>query len=250
MGVGPIPKLAAKRRVLVIVDEHDLERLQYEGGANVLLDGDSWVINAESPPEDALVTALDEMNLLVPGQVLVQNPYLPDRYVPVLCASADIAASKHHLFTAYCHLLGAKRVTVTQVEVVTDQDSTTVKAEGGRLGFGGSGSLKSEELRRLAQQMSINAEASGAEPDLDAAEAFLRRHRLTGDQHFVSLLDMRRHQGNSLRKHTMTLALSDQTKTNLKIAAKLKAPTFSFSADIERATSHSVEFNLSLEVEF
>lgn len=250
MGVGPMPRLPAKRRVLVVVDEHDRERLEYEGGGNVLLDNESWVINAEDPPESEIVDGLDAMNLLVPGQVLVQNPYLPDRYVPLVNATADIAATKHHLFTAFCHLLGARRVSVVQVEVVTEDGTTTFKAKGGRLGFGGDGSAKYDEVRRLGQQMQITAESSGGEPDLDAADAFLRRHRLAGDQHLASLLEMRRHPGNALKKHVVTLSLTDQAKTNLKVAAKLKAPTFSFSADIERATSRSFEFNLTLEVEF
>ena len=250
MGTGALPALAAKRRVLVIVDEHDRERLEYDGGGHVILDNESWVINADDPPRSEIVDRLEAMNLLVPGQIVVQNPYSPDRYVPLATATADIAATKHHLFTMFCHMLGARRVSVVQAEAVTEEGTTTFRAQGDRLGVGGSGSVKHEEIRRLGQQLQILAEASGGSADLLAAEAFLRQHRLEGDQHLVALLEMRRHGRNVLNRHVVTLSLTDQARTNLKVAAKLKVPAFSFSADIERATSRSFEFNLTLEVTF
>lgn len=250
MGFGPFPKEPAKRKVLVIVDEHDLERLEYEGGSNVLLDGNSWIINSDDPPESDIIITLDHMNLMAPGQVLIQNPYRVDRYLPIENATADIAATKHHLFASFCHLLGAKRVSVKQGEVITVDGSTTLKVEGGRLGFSGEGKAEYKDLRRLGQQMTISMESSGGQADLAAAEKFLHNHRLIGDQHLLSLIEMCKHDGNVLQKHIMTLSLTDQAKTNLIIAAKLKAPTFSFSAEIERATSRSFDFNLTLEVEF
>jgi|GEM_PF-6456159 len=36
----------------------------------------------------------------------------------------------------------------------------------------------------------------------------------------------------------------------MKVAAKLKAPAYAFSAEIDRATTRTVDFNLTLEVEF
>ena len=250
MSIGDVPRLPSKRRVIVVVDGHDMERLEYEGGLNVLLDTQSVVVNADDPPDGELIEALDASNLLVPGQVLVQNPYIPDRYIPIATATADIAVSKHHLFTEFCFLLGAKSVSVDQLEVTTADGSTTFKAKGGRLGVGADLSAKHEQASRLGKQLTIDAKYGGGEADVKAAEAFLRRHRLLGDRHLESLLGMRRHRGNSLEEHTVTLSLTDQAKTNLKVAAKLKAPTFSFSADIERATSQSVEFTLTLKVRF
>jgi hypothetical protein len=250
MGSGTLPKDPAKRKVLVIVDEHDFERLMYEGGSNVLLDRESWVINTDDLPKSDLIRSLDQMNLLVPGHILIQNPYQVDTYIAITNATSVIAASKHHLFNQFCFLLGAKQILITQVEVITREGSISVKAEGGNLAYSGNGEVKYEEFRHFGQQLTIRVEASGGPADLASAKNFLCDHRLVGDQHFLSLLEMCKHKGNVLQKHTMKISLTDQAKTNLNIAAKLKAPAFSFSADIERTTNRSLEFNLTLEVEF
>lgn len=250
MGIGEIPRLPAKRRVLVMVDEHELERLEYEGGAKVLFDNESCVVNVEDPPSSTIIDDLEGMNLLAPGQVLVQNPYLPDRYVPLVTATADIATSKHHLFTEFCFLLGAKSVAIEQLEEISGAETKVFKAKAGGWGTSGKLSAEHEQTKRLAQQLKVNASYSGGEPDLEAAEQFLRRHRLLGDQHLESLLGMRRHKGNSVLEHKVNISLTDEARTNLKVAAKLSTPAFSFSADIERATSQNVEFRLALKVTF
>ncbi len=162
MGSGPLPKEPSKRKVLVIVNEHDFERLRYDGGSHVLLDGESWVINTDDLPKSDLVNSLDQMNLLVPGHVLIQHPYQVDTYTTIANATSDIAASKHHLFNQFCFLLGAKHILVTQVEVITKEGSINVNAEGGRLAYGGKGEVKYEEFRRLGQQLTISVKASGA----------------------------------------------------------------------------------------
>ena len=141
-------------------------------------------------------------------------------------------------------------MSVDQLEVTTADGSTVFKASGGRLGVGGDLSAKHEQASRLGKQLTIEARYGGGDADIEAAESFLRTHRLLGDRHLESLMGMRRHQGNTLEEHTVTLSLTDQAKTNLKVAAKLTAPTFSFSADIERATSQSVDFTLTLKVRF
>jgi len=250
MSMGEVPKIPSKRRVIVVVDDHDRERLEYEGGSNVLLDTQSLVVNVDNPPDGELIEFLDASNLLIPGRVLVQNPYMPDRYVPIATATADIAVSKHHLFLEFCFLLGATSVSVDQLEVTTAEGSTTFKANGGRLGMSGELSAKHEQANRLGKQLTIEARYGGGQVDVEAAEAFLRSHRLFGDRHLESLLRMRRHQGNTLKEHIVTLTLTDQANTNLKVATKLTAPTFTFSADIERATNQSVEFTLTLKVSF
>jgi hypothetical protein len=251
MGFGDFPEDPDKRRVIVVVDGHNRERLDYEpGGGDVLDDPQSHVVVVGEDLNTSVGKRLKQLGLLAVDTVLLQSPFHPDDYAPIETAQVDFAISKHHLFVELCGLLGAKKVTVKELRVTTNERSVDVIAEGHRLLVTAEMATKFKGLDRLSQELSIGATFKGGEPDGKKVDEFLLRNRLAGDHHLASLARIASHEGNPVKKHLVTQSLTEKTKSNLEVAAKLKVPTFNFTGRITNATEGTVEFDLTTEIMF
>ncbi|NML92843.1 hypothetical protein [Novosphingobium olei] len=191
-----------------------------------------------------------DAGLYVPGTILVQSPYDLDDYVDAAEAAERFALAKHMLFSNFCQLLGATRVTVTQMDVITSDTVQTMKADGGRLMTKGKLGIRRAANDSLSSQLSLVDEYDGGSPDLEAAENLLRTHRLAGDSNMKSLLQARASTVNPITKRTLTLNLSAEGNKNLKVVAQLKLPSATFDAEYQSTLKQTKEYALTLEVVF
>lgn len=251
MGFGKFPKDPDKRRVIVVVDEHNRERLDYEpGGGEALDDPHSHVLVLGEEIKSPVGKRLKQLGLLKVDTVLLQSPFQPDDYVPIETARVDFALAKHHLFVELCGLMGAKKVKVIELRVTTDKRTKRFQAKGNRFGITPDIAAKYNGLNRLDQRLSIEATFKGGEPDQEKIGNFLLVNRLAGDHRLAALARAASHEGNPLKKEVVTQSLTEETQSNLEIAAKLKVPTFDFSSKITNATEHTVEYDLTTEITF
>ncbi len=249
------PDDPARRRAIVVLDQHAIERCAYDSEyAAARLDEETHFLQFPVPPKQGVHSALQglaDSALLRPGSVLVQSPFDPDSYAEASSAEADFALAKHMHFSKLCMHLGAKSVSVVQVdeEASSDKSSTMVGAKKGVA----SASLgtDSEELRKLKARMSLTDEFEGGDADIDGAVTHLRRCGLWGDASMRALIEMRSGgAANGLKSRKLNLSLSSEAKSNLKVAARLKLPVASLSADHRRALSHQQDYSLTVLVKF
>ena len=84
----------------------------------------------------------------------------------------NIAVSKHHLFTG-SFILGAKSVSIEQLEVTTIDGSTLLRQKEGGLVLVLTFLQSMNRREGLEKQLTIDARYSGGDPDINAAEDFL-----------------------------------------------------------------------------
>lgn len=257
MAAGSFPSDPCNRKVILVLNQHDLEKCAYEvDAARALLDEEAYVlrfpVGIQDHPPAALQNLLDA-GLARSGGMLVQSPYDADTYEDALLASQRFALAKHMYFSNLCMLLGAKEVSVDQVEVRMRSSETTVDAGGKRHGVGAqvTAESKEKEKEKFQAQMNLRDEFEGGPPDVTAAERLLRRTGLWSDPNMRSLLEMRRDGSNQLKARKLVLSLSSEAERNLNVVARLNVPTcLSISGEYKRVIHEQYDYLLTVLVRF
>lgn len=238
-------------RVVLVVDQTDLERFEYdERGAELLMNEQVGVVGFPVEKHNEVTRNLEARNLLDPGNMLVQSPYDPAVYAMAENATQQFAVEKHFAFLTFCAHLGATEVVVEQLEVTEETRRTLVDMKARHAVASGEVNVERELYEQLMNKLTVHDRYSGGEPDFDAAERLLDAKRLRGDSNLTSLLDIRR-SSNRLESRTVTLSLSDESRRNLSIAANLTVPAYvTFDAAVKHAVTRKLEYRLTLKVTF
>ena len=252
MTTGAFPNDPSGRRAVVVLDQHAIDNCSRNGETQILTDSETHVLVYPIDDDDLgqaltniLDAGLDRLNT-----VLIQSPFDLNEYVDAAEASQQFALTKHTLLSNFCQLLGATRVSVTQMDIVTNGSVKTFKADGSRLVATAEGSLERTASDSLCSQISLVDEYPGGEPNVEAAETLMRSSRLAGDPNMKSLLQARKAAGNPLTKRTLTVNLSSEANKNLKIVGRLQLPIAAFAAEYASAVKQTKEYTLTLEVLF
>jgi len=225
MATGSFPNETYRRRTILILDEPSIEKCQYDDRSRSLLtDTETYILPIEGVDSNhkAYQNLVNSDNIR-PGAVLVQSPYNPDEYIEQDDAEKVFALKKHTLFSTLCSLLGAKEVKIDQtyVKEKSEQKSGDLSADIKAVSV--KGSVCKDDFESIKNGLSYHDIFPGAEPDIEAAENHLTRHRLLGDAALTSLLDMRRHSANRIQQRTLEISLTSESKKNLKIALGVKS---------------------------
>lgn len=255
MPTGSFPSDPAKRRAILILQKHDVEKCFYEqGAAKALLDDEVHILQLPARPESEISTALQNIldaGLARPRSMLVQSPYDSDTYEEASLAPQRYALAKHMLFSTFCMRLGAKEVSVDQIENQTRTGKVTLEVKGKRLGSSAELTVEQKEIAKIAVQMNLRYEFTGGPPDLGGAEQLLRRTGLWADSGMRSLLEMRSDGSNQLLTRKLVLSLSNDAKSNLKVVGRLKLPAFiKLSAELDRVVHEQYDFTVTEIVRF
>lgn len=239
----------------MVLQQHDLEKCAYEpGAAQALFDDEAYVLQFPVRPQGEMSTVLQNIidaGLVRPGTILVQSPFDPDVYEEAFLAPQRFALAKHMHFSTLCMHLGAKEVSVEQIDLRTKTGKTSIDVKGDRHGASAQASVKAEELERFRAQMSLLDEFTGGPPDVDAAERLLRRTGLLADPNMRTLLEMRRDGANQLRTRKLVLSLSSEARSNLNVVGRLRVPPFvRLSAEYDRVVEEQQDYTLTVVVRF
>jgi hypothetical protein len=129
-----IPKSANKRRVIAVLDQHEIDDLSLKGDVQLLNDPQAYVLAYPVPDgNDPVLNNILDAGLDRPNTILVQSPFDPEKYVDAAEAIDQFALEKHTLLSNLCQLLGATKISVTQMERVTNGKVQEFSAEAGRL---------------------------------------------------------------------------------------------------------------------
>lgn len=257
MTTGSFPDDPSSRKAVLVLQQHDLEKCAYEpDAAQSLLDEEAHVLQFPVRPQGEMSSALRNIidaGLARPGTILVQSPFDPDVYEEACIAPQRFALAKHMHFSMLCMYLGAKEVSVEQIDLRTRSGKTSIDVKGDRPGAGAQASVKAEaeELERFCAQMNLLDEFIGGPPDADAAERLLRRTGLWADPNMRTLLEMRRDGANQLRTRKLVLSLSSEARSNLNVVGRMKVPAFvRLSAEYDRVVKEQQDYTLTVVVRF
>lgn len=250
------PEAPSRRRGILVLSEHDRAKVLYTpGDATMLADDEIHVLAFPLRPGGSDHPALQRIAsgpLARPGTFLVQSPFDADLYEELEAAPQEFALAKHFYFTLLCQLLGARTVTVEQVQCETSTTKRTMEVGGKRGGVGSADAkVESDQLAKLAARLELEHEFEGGPPDVDAAETLLRRTGLAADPTMRGLLEMRSYARNALREQRYVIDLASETRRSLSVAAKVKLTAVGeLSAKVKSICEEKQPFRLTVKVRF
>jgi len=239
-----------------VLNEHDIEKCAYElDHAELLVADEAYVLPfpvPRSPDHPVALKNILNAGLARPGCLLIQSPFEPNTYDDAETATERFALTKHVYFSEFCMYLGAREVSVDQIDLRTASGRSSLLLKGEKPGVvSGAITATSEELDRFRAQLSLRDEFTGGAPELERAERHLRHRGLWSDPSMHSLLDMRRSESNHLLTRTLTITLSSESKRNLDVVARLRVPAFvRLSANYNKIIQNQSEFTLTVTVRF
>ena len=102
MANKPWPDDPPRRKIVIVLDQDDINALDYEDGGNELLTNKEIHILSSHPSQpDPAVQALIDQDLMTSGTVLIQNPFDKSLYHRESEAMEQIALAKLYTFPRY-----------------------------------------------------------------------------------------------------------------------------------------------------
>lgn len=258
VATGKIPLDHGARRVMLVLDENTINECLYDlepEAKGFLFDPQSHVLQypltVDEPDSQALQNIIDA-DLLRPGAVLLQSPYDRNAYVDLSQATDQFAIEKLRHFSRLCQYLGARDVTVEQVEVSKDSSSEVYEMHGKAPVAKLDVKVENKVGNSLARKFSINASFRGGKPNTEAAEKYLRGKQLWGDVVMRSLVEQCADEDNQILEQKVVISLSSESKRSLGVVAKLNLPAKGLGLTTSYlASAHSIEeYLLTLTVKF
>lgn len=255
MATGSFPTDPSRRRVVLVLTQHDAERCAYEPEAGrILLDEETFVLQLPVRLEDNVAGALQNIidaRLARPGAMLVQSPFELDSYEDVVLATQRFALEKHLWFSNLCMYLGAKKVSVEQIDLRTRSGKSTLEIGAELVRGSGQATFEPGELEKFRARLNLRDEFAGGPPDLVAAEKLLRSKGLWSDATMRGFVELFRDGSNRLKSRRLTLSLSSEIKKNLNIVGRLKIPSFiELSAAYGCVVEEQCEYTITVSVGF
>ena len=212
---------------MFVLNQTDIDALRFEEDGPELLLNEETHILPYPPQQSATLTVQDliDSGIARPGTVLIQSPFDKDIYQNSTQAVELFALDKHFYFSRLCRHLGAREVTIEQIDFKSTEDREiwSLKSDVPLRGSGG-GKIKNEELASFQSKLTLKDKFPGGAPDVPAARELLRKTGLLGDANMRSLLDMR--QGsNKLTSRELQLNVTTETRGNLNVLANLSVPS-------------------------
>lgn len=240
-----------KRKAILIISPDEYARLKYTpGGSDLLLSEQIHLLVPSYLPTSDLEEKLDGSGLLESGTLLIQSPYDTSDYVILDKASSTFALTKYLHFTTLCGLLGAREVTVEQIEFKTLAGKQIFKGSIDSRYIDGSIEAVNRTVEEIRNNIKLQSKFSGGEPDLEEAEAHLRQYQLLNDISMKSLIDQRKGK-NPIKSRELTLSLSEESKRNIQVVTDIKVPVYAnLQAQIEKVRKEVYELTLMIRVEF
>ena len=248
-----MPKKPDERQVLVLLDQADIQSFAYEDGASKLIeDTNCAVIPVPYPEDDPIINDMKKRHMFRKGVVLVQSPFDCSKYEDVSVARDVFPLDKQMFFSNICGWLGAKTVSVVQVEKHTtrrDRETKTevkvAKVTNGRV------DTKDVEINKLTQSITLNDVYTGAEPNIQEALTQATKTGLIHDPTVYALIKAREISGNTLMVRELELSLSSELERIIDLVFNLDVPSYvEVDFNYKSIVQTRSEYVLKLRVEF
>ena len=247
------PNEPYRRKTVFVLNQTDIDALRFEeGGSELLLNEEVHILPFFSQQSNSFVQNLIASGLARPGTVLIQSPFDKDIYQNSTQAVEHFALDKHTYFSTLCMCLGARKVTVEQIDFKNTErrESLSLKST---VSMQGSGDVKieNEELESFKSKLLLSDTFEGSSPDVPAARNLLKQTGLLSDANMRSLFDMRQNSSNPIKSRRIQLNMTTETQRNLNVLVNLNVPAYlSLEAGYDRHVREQTEFNLTIKVDF
>lgn len=221
MGVDRLP-----RSILVVSHEQYLRFAQSPENVGLVDDLDAMVVPYSGRPqvnEAAVSHARDRLRAagqLVPGSLLIKNPYDAESFEFAESAIEAFASAKYSALANVARLLGAREVHFKEAKVETRRRNRALGLDV-IFKFGGGDFDASQDVKdQLKAQLTGQMFFPGSDPDLEAARNYLKLRNLTTDQQVKDLIELRSGE-NRITRQLVKISGTRESESNFRSALNL-----------------------------
>ena len=241
-----------RRVVLILTAEQARAALRDPSLVDFFDDDETAVVTIQETAgtDDPLITQLSSQNRIRAGGLLIQSPYNPSQYEFADSAVPEFAVAKFMLISRVCQFLGATSVKVDNV-IAKGRDKE-IRSKSRTTAGGGSGSADAEYTLRnkVRERLEVTDTFPGGSANVEEARRLLAEVGLTGDATLEAIINMRAYD-NTLTKREIKISLTQESDSNLRIAAKYAhLAMVSVSASFERQVKENVNVVLQATITF
>lgn len=243
----------APRSVLVADDRLYREILQGSDSVGLLEDLDAMVIpySGRAEVNEREVATVREILLdaaqLIPGALLVKNPYEANSYEFAELAIETFASAKYHALANVARLLGAREVRFVEAKADRSAAAWRGDAKASAPAGGGEVEITNEVTKKLEARLEGQMKFPGADPVPGDALAYLQRRNLSNDYQLKELVEMRTGT-NLISDYKVTLSGTRESAANLRSALKIANAGPVKAVDIGVSFSKTAESISSIEI--
>jgi len=257
----PLPKDSQRRKIVLVIPSHDIEKCEIEGESVLFKNNDVSILEVPVSDKNAeIVRDLAKKGLLTQYRVLVQEPFSDDAYEDLSDAPVKFTIKKAMLFSTLCAHLGAKKVHVLEVKakrILKEQDfkasTTTFLSQitaSSVTQSSGEVKILAEKEESLRSSIKLEDSFQGAEVDIERAKALVEKYNLGNDFNILSLLETMSGK-NRLIKRKFTIDIFSEMKGVLSILGRLSFPGFiDLAGSYKNFDDINVCYSITFEVEF
>ncbi|BAU32059.1 hypothetical protein [Microcella alkaliphila] len=189
------------RSVLVAADELYLKISDSPRDVGLLDDLHAMVVPYSIQPSfhsDEIIKVRQHLlrtGKLVPGSLLIQNPYDRESYEFAESAIEAFASAKYHAMANVARLLGATEVQFKEARVETRQKEWAFGVKGGIKAVDADGDASSQVKDQIKAQLHGQLTFPGSRPRVLEALEYMKRRNLSDDRQLRDLVDMRDDRG-------------------------------------------------------
>jgi hypothetical protein len=219
-----------------LLEDLDAMVIPYSGTAEVNEEHVAWI-------REILI----EVDQLMPGALLVKNPYESSSYELAEHAIETFASAKYHALANASRLLGAREIHFVEAKV----DLNVGGWAGGinaKVPVGGADvEISNEVTKKLEERLEGHMKFPGSDPEPSAAMAYLGRRNLANDPQLRDLVEMRTG-ANLISNYKMTLSGTRESAANLRSALKIANAGPVKAVDIGASFSKTATSISSIEI--
>ena len=164
------------RRVILVISQAQVRVYYSDRRLRRLFLEDEFSIVEEpaSPPRaGTLGRWLFDREMMVAGNVLIQNPYKLDSYFDASVAEGEILRAKNHAFLMLCQILGASSVDIQSMVGRSIEDSNELRGKFQADSLVGLAEKTRTQIVKLTRQLENHARLDPQQPNILAARQFI-----------------------------------------------------------------------------
>lgn len=241
-------------RSILVADARMYRQIAHDSDDVALLeDLDAAIVPYSGRPEvneQQILTVRDALSAagqLIPGTLLIKNPYETTNYEFAEQAIESFASAKYHALANTARLLGAREIHFIEAKTSSNTSNSTGGAKVKIPAGAGQADITKDLTKKLEERLEGLMKFPGAEPAPQEALDYLRRRNLSGDQQLKDLVEMRTG-ANLISEYKMTLSGTRESTANFKSALKIANAGPVKAVDIGGSFTRTAETINSIEV--
>lgn len=244
------PQKMTKSPEIILVTSRGGKAELERTGSSLLINPTVSLLNFPDDSYSELGQMLDTQRLLIPGAMLIRSPYNRQKYSLADKANENFLREKHFLTSLIAGLIGARLVSIQQIEIVEGDKAHAVTLDGKYHNVGGTVKIEDKETNSVLSDMHLIDEYAANSRQITEAWKICAEHGLSNDDNITTLIKAAE-LGLLRKKRQVLLTVAHDARHAFSVAASLDVPTVvKIDIGYQQSIRNRREYRLLLNIEF